>query len=237
MTKLSVLIPAYNEGNRIYNNLEYTKKTLNSLKIDYEIILINDGSKDNTLNEAKKVKGIKVVSYNKNLGKGNAVKYGFQYTKGDLICFLDSDLDLDPILIGLFIKIMKETNSDVVVGSKRHPRSKINYSPKRKLLSYSYSMFIKLLFNLKINDTQTGIKLFKREVLNKVFQKVSIKGYTFDLELLINANKYYKIIEAPIVLNPKRNTKDQRLGFRSLFPMLRDTLMIAYKYYLTNDYN
>ena len=232
MIKLSVLIPAYNEGKRIRDNLEYTKKILNSLKIDYEIILINDGSRDNTLKEAKKVKNIKILTYNKNLGKGNALKYGFQNSKGDLVCFLDADLDLDPSLIGSFIKIMNEAKANVVIGSKKHPKSKINYSLKRKILSYTYIQFVKLLFGLRINDTQTGIKLFKRGVLEKVFPKVSIKGYAFDLELLINANKDYKIIEAPVILNPKRNLYEQRLGFRALFPILRDTLLIAYRYYI-----
>lgn len=235
MVKLSVLIPAYNEGKKIRENLEYINKILNLLKLDYEIILINDGSKDNTLEESKKVKNIDILTYNKNLGKGGALKYGFQNSKGNLICFLDADLELDPSLINSFIKIINKKEADVIVGSKRHPKSKINYSLKRKFLSYTYNKFVKLLFRLKVNDTQTGIKLFKREVLERVFPKVSIKGYAFDLELLINADKYYKIIEAPIILNPKRSLREQRLGFRALFPILRDTLLIAYRYY-TNKY-
>lgn len=238
MVELSVLMPAYNEGKRIKENLEETKRTLNSFKIDYEIILINDASKDNTLNEANKVKDIKVLSYEKNGGKGNALKYGFQFVNGDLICFLDSDLELHPSLIKSFIEIMNKTKVDIVIGSKRHPDSLINYPLKRRILSWGYSTFVKFLFGLNVRDTQTGIKLFKKEVLDKVFPKVLIKRYAFSLEFLVNAHKLgYKIVEAPIILNFKRAIGEKRLGFKSVFPMFKDTLAIAYRLYILRYYD
>ena len=238
MIKLSVLMPAYNEGKRIKENLEETKRTLNSLKINYEIILINDASKDNTFKEANKVKSIKVLSYEKNGGKGNALKYGFQFTSGDLICFLDSDLELHPSLIKSFIDIMNKTKADVVIGSKRHPDSLINYPLKRRILSWGYSTFCRLLFGLKVSDTQTGIKLFKRKVLEEIFPKILVKRYAFSLEVLVNAYKLnYKIVEAPIILNFKRAIGEKRLGFKSVFPMLLDTLAIAYRLYILKYYD
>ena len=238
MVELSILMPAYNEGKKIKENLEETKKTLNSFKIDYEIILINDASKDNTLNEANKVKGIKILSYEKNGGKGNALKYGFQFAKGDLICFLDSDLELHPSLIKSFIDIISKTKADVVIGSKRHPDSLINYPLKRRILSWGYSTFVKFLFGLNVRDTQTGIKLFRKEVLDKVFPKVLIKRYAFSLEVLVNAHKLgYRIVEAPIILNFKRAIGEKRLGFKSIFPMFKDTLAIAYRLYILRYYD
>ena len=238
MTKLSVLIPAYNEERIIKDNLESIKKTLNSFKINYEIILINDGSKDNTLKEAKKVKNIKIINYKNNKGKGNALKYGFQFSKGDLICFLDADLELSPALIKEFIELMNKNNADVIIGNKRHSKSIKKFPLKRRILSYGYSLLVKLLFMMNINDTQTGIKLFKRKVLESVFKKSSIKGFSFDLELFVNIHKLkYKILESPVIITFRRGKGETRIGFRALFSMLKDTLTIFYKYYFTNCYN
>lgn len=234
-------MPCHNEGREIYRNLHETIKTMNELKkfnLDYEIILVDDGSTDNTLNEVKLVKSnkIKIVSYKPNKGKGYALKYGFQFAKGDLITFVDSDLEIHPRQLLRFVSYMYEYNADIVIGSKRHPDSKVNYPLKRKLLSYLYHLFVNLLFGLNVHDTQSGMKLIRYECAKEILPKVVVKRYAFDLELLVVAKKFgFKIKEAPIEVRFNFNKKG--IGFKSVWPIFQDTLGIAYRRYILRYYD
>ena len=131
---------------------------------------------------------------------------------------------------------MNENQADVVIGSKRHPESKLDYPTQRKIISSIYFLLIKLLFNLPIKDTQTGLKLFKHKVLERVFPKVLVKRYAFDLELLVNIHHLgYKIIEAPITLNYQRIMG--RIRLKDLYYTGIDTLAIFYRLYFLRYYN
>lgn len=238
--KLSIIMPAYNEGGRLYNSVAETVRTMKDLGFSSEIIVVDDGSPDDTFEEAQraasKFGNVKAVRYTNNGGKGNALKYGFKYVTGDIVAFLDADLDLHPRQLKTFIEIMEKTGADVVIGSKRHPESKLDYPFQRKFLSTGYSLLIKGLFNLPVNDTQTGLKIFKRKVLVEVFPKVVVKRYAFDLELLVNVRiRGYKIAEAPITINFQR--KLGRIGFKDIEPIAKDTATVFYrlkvlKYYI-----
>lgn len=124
---LSVIIPAYNEGNHIYDNLLRINSELNHFCKDYEIIFVDDGSNDSTASEAKQaaevIDNIEIVTYTKNGGKGHAIKEGFKKTSKDLITFLDADLDIPPQQIKPLLEKINETNADVVIQSKRHKDS------------------------------------------------------------------------------------------------------------------
>ena len=239
--KISLIMPCHNEGKEIYRNLHETLKTMEELKrfnLDYEIILVDDGSTDNTLKEAKLVKSkkIKVVSYKPNKGKGYALKYGFQYAKGDLVTFVDSDLEIHPKQLLRFVSYIYEQNADIVIGSKSHPDSKVSYPLKRKILSGLYHLFVNLLFRLKVGDTQSGMKLMTYEFAKKVLPKVVVKKYAFDLELLVVARKLgFKIKEAPIEVRFNFNKKG--IGFKSVWPIFQDTLGIAYRRYILRYYD
>ncbi len=217
----------YNEKN-IRTNLLRIIRTAKKLKQNYELIVIDDGSTNTCREEARKVKSkkVKVVGYQKNKGKGNALKYGFQYATGDVVVFLDADLDIPPEQIGTFLKKIKEY--DVVIGSKRHPQSKVNYPVMRKFLSLCYRGLIKMLFNLNIKDTQVGLKVFRYEVLKNVFKKVLVKKYAFDLELLYNAQKMgYRIVEAPITI--KFNWGEGGIGVKEIKDIFWDTVAVFYR--------
>lgn len=237
--KLSVIIPAYNEENHIENTIKETVKTLNSFGIDYEIIIVDDGSKDKTFEKAtnvsKNIDKIKVFRYEKNKGKGNAIIYGFKNSTGNLITFIDADLDLHPKQIKTFLKYMKKYNADIVVGSKRHPKSKLNYPFYRKFLSTAYYLMNKILFGLPVKDTQAGLKLYKREIIEKIFPKLLVKRYAADLEMLV-VSKYfgYKIVEAPIVLNFQRFKT--RVSLKDIIKILIDTLAIFYRIKIIHFY-
>lgn len=244
--KLSVIMPAYNEGSRIFDNIAETVRTIEGICPSYELIVVDDGSDDNTYQEVQRAAAsfpnIQAKSYINNGGKGNALKYGFRYVTGDLVAFLDADLDLHPRQLKTFIEYMQKYNADVVIGSKRHKLSQIDYPLKRKVLSTGYSLLNKILFNLSVKDTQTGMKLFKREVLEEVFPKVLVKRYAFDLELLVNVrHRGYRITEAPIILDFQRG-RFGRIGFEDIKPIAIDTAAIFYrlrilKYYDSPDAN
>jgi len=240
MKGLSVIIPAYNESDKIIHSLKESLKVFNNFKMPFELIVVNDGSKDNTASLVRKFikthKKIRLVSYKKNKGKGHALKYAFKDARMNLVTFVDADLELHPQQLKNFIKIMNETNADVVVGSKRHPESKLYYPWQRKLLSNAYYLFNRILFSLPIKDTQAGLKLFKKKVLDNVFPKIVVKGYAFDLEVLVVANKFdYKIVEAPINLNFVRF--QSRIGFKSVKKILIDTLGILYRLRILKYYD
>jgi len=230
--KISIIMPAYNEGHHIYSNIKETQRTFDDLDTKYEIIVVDDGSKDNTLAEAKKAASgsgsLIVVKNTENHGKGYSLKNGFNYATGDMVLFLDADLELHPGQIQTLYDIMELKEVDVVIGSKRHPDSKLEYPWHRRLVSFVYFFLIKILFGLPLRDTQTGIKLFKTEVLKMAFPKMLVKRYAYDLELLVIAHHFgYKIGEAPIVLNFKEKIGSVR--FSSIYWTWWDTMAIFYR--------
>jgi len=218
----------YNEQD-IIKNLKEVVKNIAKIEKSFEIIVVNDGSSNDCFKEAKKFKDkrVKVVGYNQNRGKGNAIKYGFNYAGGEYITFLDCGRDLDESQIKNFLKIMTKENADIVIGSKKHPESKVYYPLARRVMSGVYQILNKVLFNLDVKDTQVGLKLFKKQALNEIMPRIAIKRFAFDLELLVIANKLkFKIVEAPIVLNYKFNST---ISTRAVFWMLWDTAAIFYR--------
>jgi len=234
--ELSLIMPMYNEAH-IQEDLKKVIKAISPFRIKFEIVVVNDGSQNKCFEEVKKFgdKRVRVVGYKKNRGKGSALKYGFDFAKGKYVTFLDCGSDLDAKSIKLFIDLLKKENADIVIGSKRHPDSKVYYPPVRRLMSRTYQLVNKILFNLNVRDTQVGIKLFKREVLEKVLPKIAIKKFAFDLELLVIANKLnYKIIEAPIILEYKFKST---INSKAVFWMIWDTLAIWYRDKILHYYN
>jgi|SRR3989344_6619938 len=237
MTKLSVIIPAYNEGKHIHYDLKKIISSLNKVTRDFELILVNDGSKDNTLKEVSKVKDkrIKVKTYEQNKGKGYALKYGFGYATGEYVTFMDADLDINPDSLKNFFEYMQFYNADIVIGSKRHPQSKVYYPFLRKILSRVYQIINLVLFRLNVSDTQSGLKLLKYNCAKDLMSRVTVKKYAFDLELLVNAKRRnYRVVEAPISLDYKFNTT---INLKDIIRIFIDTLGVAYRTYITRYYD
>ena len=131
---------------------------------------------------------------------------------------------------------MEETKADIVIGSKRHPQSTIHYPWHRRIVSSVYFFLVKIMFGLPIRDTQTGLKLFKRDVLKKVFPKVLIKKFAFDLELLVVAHHYgYHITEAPVVV--KFNRFLGSVGIKSIWDTWLDTMAVFYRMNILKYYD
>lgn len=236
----SILIPVHNEAKRIRRNLREVKETLDDFGCNYEIVAIDDGSSDNSyqvLEELKKEIPQLIVNRNtQNFGKGRALKKAFKYASGDLIVWLDADLDLHPYQIKTLYDIMALNDADIVIGSKMHPNSKVNYPLTRKIISMGYYCLIRILFNLPCHDTQTGLKLFKRKVMEEVFPRILVKQFAFDLEVLVNAHHLgFKLVEAPIILENKRDYG--RIGVKSIFITFQDTMAIWYRMYILKYYD
>jgi glycosyltransferase involved in cell wall biosynthesis len=229
-TRLSVIVPAYREGKHIAQNLRQLISELDRLGTSYEVIVVSDGNTDDTVLEAESVvsSNIKVVQYNVNMGKGYALRCGVSRSSGELVTFIDADMELDPRYIKGFIAVMESFDCDAVVGSKRHPMSNVHYPPARRFQSLMYQLLVRTLFHIKVRDTQTGLKLFRRQVLEEVVPLLAIKRFAFDLELLVVARQlgYKKVMEAPVDLDYKfESTAD----LKATWSVLWDTAAIFYR--------
>jgi len=171
-----------------------------------------------------------------NLGKGRAIKKALHYLSGDYVVFLDADMDLHPVQVQTLFDIMRLDKADIVIGSKMHPNSIVDYPFDRRIISLVYYLLVKFLFNLPCHDTQTGLKLFKTEVLRKVLPRVLVKKFAYDLEVLANAHHLgFRIAEAPIVIKPQR--RYGRIGFRAIVTTTWDTLAIFYRMHILKYYD
>jgi len=240
LQKLSVLMPAYNEAAVIIPSVQETIRTLDGFGIEYEIIVIDDGSHDGTFERIHELRArhgrVIAVKNRENYGKGRALKKGFRSATGDYVVFLDCDLDLHPAQVRHFFEVMRREDVDVVIGSKRHPQSRVAYPWSRKVISSVYFFLVKLLFGLPIRDTQTGLKLFRREVLRRVFHKMLVKRYAFDLEILALAHHFhYRIAQAPVTLRPQR--RRDRIRTVDIYHTLWDTLAIFYRMRVLHYYD
>ena len=205
-----------------------------------------DGKGDKTFKNAyrfaKNQQNMKIIGYDNNKGKGYAVRFGMAESKGDIVGFIDSGMDINPNGLSLLLEHFEWYEADIIVGSKRHPVSKVHYPWQRRILSIGYQMIVWVLFGLRVRDTQVGMKFFRREVLEKVLPRLLVKQFAFDVEMLAVANYlgYSRIFEAPI---------DIKLGFggastitnkrfvRIVIAMLLDTLAVFYRLKILNYYS
>lgn len=237
---LSVIVPAYN-CKTIARDIAFITHHLEILNRPYEILCIVDGRKDyhdKTYEKAKKASGpqIKIYFYKHNKGKGYAVRYGMARAKGGIIAFIDAGSDLHAKGIGMALEHMKWYDADIIVGSKRHKASKVSYPWQRKILSFLVQRATRFFFGLNVSDTQTGLKVFKREVLVKVLPRLIVKRWAFDLEILSVANRlgYKKIYESPIELT---HNFMSNIGLSSVRNFAMDYMAILYRTYILHYYN
>lgn len=242
---VSIIVPAYKQEETIAHDLKRIKEVLDKLRYPTEVICVVDGKIDKTyeraLNFAKNYSNIRVVGYESNKGKGYAVRFGMAESKGDIIGFIDSGMDLNPNGLAMLLEHFEWYDADIIVGSKRHPVSKVDYPWQRKILSIGYQTLVYLLFGLRIRDTQVGMKFFKRAVLGKVLPRLLVKTYAFDIEILAVANYlgFKRIFEAPVEIKLNFGgasiITSQKL-LRTVLFMLRDTLAVFYRLKILHYY-
>ncbi len=225
--ELSVVVPAFNEGNSIERALSNLDDLFKIEKRSYEIVVVDDGSKDNTLQKASNYAGknghVKVLSSDENNGKGYAEKKGFMKSIGDVVVFADSDLEID---IGVVSKYIEALNhGDIVIASKWHSESHVEISMSRRILSHCFNVLVKILIGVNIRDTQVGLKAIRKSSFEKIIPKLIVKRFAFDVELLAVASLYgLKIVEMPVRLRLNASLK-----LKEILKMFSDLLKITYR--------
>jgi glycosyltransferase involved in cell wall biosynthesis len=238
---LTVIVPVYNGGEEIVANVEQIQRVvedgLHGEQI--ELIVVSDGSIDGTaerLLESRGDQGIRVIHYDRNLGKGYAVKTGALASHGDWVALVDADLDLDPAVIPHYLDVAREQQLDFAIGSKRHPDSVVHYPRSRRVASWLYQQLNRALFRLDVRDTQVGVKVFNRAVVDDVIPLLLVKQFAFDLELLAvsTAVGHGRIRELPVRLEYR--FAGSALRSSSVLRALWDTAAVFYRLRILRTY-
>ena len=239
---LSVVMPLYHLAETAAENLRTVAELFERYGVKTELVPVDDGSGDGTDEVLSRLDfskfshvTLKPVICRRNGGKGAALRAGFEASTGLYVMLLDGDLDIHPKQTPYFFEEMVKNGADIVVGSKRHKNSEVQYPWHRRIVSGCYFTLVKWFVGLPITDTQTGMKLFKRKVLGYALERMLVKTYAFDLELLsIAASRGAKIAEAPVVI--KFGNKFGALKPKTVWQMSKDTLAVFYRLRLLRYY-
>jgi len=231
---LSIVVPAYNEEERLPRTLARLAEYYDEQPYDYDVAVVSDGSKDRTaeiVNDfAREHPKFKLIEYHPNRGKGFAVRTGMLTAPGDLILFCDADLATPQEETEKLLASMKETGAAVAIGSRPMADSKLEVrQPRlREMLGRMFNFAVQQLAVSGIDDTQCGFKLFTRAACQDVFTRCKLDGFSFDFEALMVARDLgYKIDEVPIRWSHVEGSKVvlMRDGPR----MLRDLIKLRMK--------
>ncbi len=237
---LTVVVPYYNPGKLLVPTMERILEALDSSGASYEVIAVSDGSTDGSDQELEAAfpgrSELTRVVLARNQGKGAALRLGLARGRGRYLGFIDADGDLDPLLLRSFQVMVTLYSPDIILGSKRHPLSEVDYPLLRRVYSWGYQQLVRAGFRLNIRDTQTGIKLVRRDVLAAVLPRMLEKRFAFDLELFVIARRlgYKRFLEAPIRL---RHQFTSTVSWRSVYRSLLDTAAIFYRLRILHYYD
>jgi hypothetical protein len=238
--RANLVVPYYNPGKLLVPTIERLLSVLDASGATYEVIAVSDGSTDGSdreLDEALTGRPqLTNVVLADNQGKGAALRVGLAMGHGRYLGFIDADGDLDPILLDSFQTMVGLYSPDIILGSKRHPLSEVEYPFLRRVYSWGYQQVVRIGFRLNIRDTQTGIKLIRRDVLSAVLPRMVEKRFAFDLELFVIARRlgYKRFLEAPIRL---RHQFTSTVSWRSVYRSLLDTMAIWYRLRILHFYD
>jgi glycosyltransferase involved in cell wall biosynthesis len=235
---LSIVVPVYNQERSILQNIQTIRERVRAeLDEPFEIIVVSDGSVDQT--EERLVQSrldVRFLHYDRNLGKGYAIKVGALDARGRWIAYIDADLDLDPSVLPGYVAAAEQDELDFAIGSKRHPDSVVTYPASRRAASWLFQRYVRLLVGLDVRDTQVGIKVFRREVAEQVLPLLLVKRYAFDIELLgvARAFGFGRVRELPVTLDYKFSGSGVRLS--AVVEALADTLAVFYRLRILRTY-
>lgn len=226
--ELSLLIPAFDEAQRIKFGLKKAIEFLKKQNFSWEIVVIDDGSSDKTIAVVsgllKKEKNVRLISLARNFGKGHAIRIGVEASSGDFVIFSDADFPVPLKFILLFFKKLEKVNA--ICGSRRASQSKITKHQGflRESLGGGFTKLTNLILGLKFTDITCGFKGFKRKTAKKLFSRQRINRWGFDAEILFLSKKYkIKVEEMPVVWENIKGTKVilVRDIFSSFFDLLK----------------
>lgn len=236
--KISIVIPAYKAESFISRVVRMRINELEKLQLDYEIIVVIDGKSYKAAESLAKIRNrrLKVFHYQKNMGKGFAVKFGMLRADGDYIGYVDAGYDICSGNITRMVKAMTKTGADAVIPSKWHKESNLHYPKHRQLISRIYNNYLNLLFRFGLNDTQVGAKLYSRRLVKSVMPRILVKRFAFEAELLAVAKHLgiNSFVEVPVkIKSDKYSTVKFKDGLHSFW----DIAAVFYRMFIMRYYD
>ncbi|MEW6085639.1 MAG: dolichyl-phosphate beta-glucosyltransferase [Chloroflexota bacterium] len=227
--ELSVIVPAYNEEDLIVGTLDALHDFLSARKESFEIIVVDDGSRDATVRRVGqwgKTKNVRLLVNENNMGKGFSVRRGVEESRGEFLIFIDADLPYELDAIDGFLRALR-AGSDLAIGSRVLPGSEVKGVPAARFFAGQvFSWMVQVFLFLGIRDTQCGFKSFKSNAAREIFRRLTISGFGFDVELLYIARKLkYRIKPVAVRMIHHRLGSRVRLVSHSL-EMLNDLFVI-----------
>jgi glycosyltransferase involved in cell wall biosynthesis len=234
---VTIVVPYYNPGPRLRTTVEHMVRVLEASGLTFEIITVSDGSTDGSHVGLDAIPGsvVRQIIFERNTGKGHALRVGLGMGRGRYLGFIDADGDISPEFLAPFVSIMQTERPDIIIGSKRHPDSSVHYPPLRRLYSWGYQRLIYRLFRLNVKDTQVGIKLVDRAVIADVLPLLRESRFALDLELLVLARRlgYTRIVEAPVRIEERFGSS---ISPRAVWLLLVDTLALFVRFSVRKEY-
>lgn len=243
---LSIVVPFYNVGaERLSAHLAGICETLATSGVSFELVPVSDGSTDGSTGALATLVqllpdlpagAVRPIAFADNRGKGEALRAGLAHGRGRYLGFIDGDGDIPAAGLVHFVRLARQQQPEIVVGSKRHRDAQVEYPPLRHLYSAGYQALTAALFGLRVRDTQTGIKLVRRDVLAEVLPRMVEKRFAFDLELLAVAHRigYRQVAELPVTIGERFPST---ISLPAVWRMLHDTLAVFWRLRLLRFYD
>jgi glycosyltransferase involved in cell wall biosynthesis len=236
--ELTIVMPYFNPGQSLGRNVLDVLEVLEKTDLDFEVIAVSDGTTDgsgSTIDELEKSRRVRRIDLARHKGKGEALRVGLNQGRGRYLGFIDADGDLPASLLGRFVSEIRSGEVDVVLGSKRHLDSDVEYPIVRRIYSWGFQQLVRMLFDLEIRDTQTGIKVLRREVVESVLPLMMEQRYCFDLELLVLARDagFDRFEEMPVRIERQFGST---ISFKAVGGILADTFSVWWRWRVVKQY-
>jgi glycosyltransferase involved in cell wall biosynthesis len=227
---LSIVVPAYNEARRIRDTLERLCRFKESKPYPVELIVVDDGSQDQTAEIVSEFPGIRLVRNDRNHGKGFTVRHGVLEARGEFILFTDADLSAPIEEVDKLLSASQSSGADAAVGSRALERELIGIHQPwfRDMGGRFFNLLVRAFTGLRLHDTQCGFKLFKRSSTRRAFESQRVEGFGFDPELLFLIEREGgRLVEVPVRWNDNPATKVRFL--RDSTQMVLDLMAIRWR--------